>query len=105
MLHCIHNIKGFKYSYLSALLHAYFPNLLPILDRRILINLDLVTSDNLDTLNQVKKIEEHYGSLVYKFREILLKDKTKSIRNIDYEYFKLELPQWAKNSKKIKNEK
>lgn len=100
-----HNIKGFKYSYMSALLHAYFPNLLPILDRRILINLDLVTSNNLDTLNQVKKIDEHYGSLVNKFRDILVADKTKSIRNVDYENFILELPYWAKNSKKIKNEK
>lgn len=37
------SIDGFKFSFLSALLHIYFPNLLPILDRRLLINLELVT--------------------------------------------------------------
>ena len=100
-----HNINGFKYSYMSALLHAYFPNLLPILDRRILINLELVTINDIDSTKQVKKIEQFYGSLVNKFREILIADNTKSIRNVDYENFILELPHWAKNSKKIKNEK
>ncbi len=100
-----HNINGFKYSYMSALLHAYFPNLLPILDRRILINLGLVTIDDIDSTKQVKKIEQYYGTLVKKIRDILVADKTKSIRNVDYENFILELPYWAKNSKKIKNEK
>ena len=100
-----HNINGFKYSYMSALLHAYFPNLLPILDRRILINLELVTINDIDSTKQVKKIEQFYGSLVNKFRDILIADKTKLIRNVDYEIFILELPHWAKNSKKIKNEK
>ena len=99
------NINGFKYSYMSALLHAYFPNLLPILDRRILINLELVTINDIDSTKQVKKIEQFYGSLVNKFRDILIADKTKLIRNVDYEIFILELPHWAKNSKKIKNEK
>ena len=100
-----HNINGFKYSYMSALLHAYFPNLLPILDRRILINLELVTINDIDSTKQVKKIEQFYGSLVNKFRDILIADKTKLIRNVDYEIFILELPHWAKSSKKIKNEK
>ena len=100
-----HNINGFKYSYMSALLHAYFPNLLPILDRRILINLGLVTINDIDSTKQVKKIEQFYGSLVNKFIDILIADKTKSIRNVDYENFILELPHWAKNSRKIKYEK
>lgn len=91
-----HNINGFKYSYMSALLHAYFSNLLPILDRRILINLELVTINDIDSTKQVKKIEQFYGSLVNKFRDILIADNTKSIRNIDYENFILELPHWAK---------
>lgn len=41
-------IDGFSISYLSALLSSYFPNLLPILDRRVLINLNLVTKDDID---------------------------------------------------------
>lgn len=94
-----YNINGFKYSYMSALLHAYFPNLLPILDRRILINFDLVFSKDLDSTKQVKKIEQYYGSLVNKFRDILVMNDTKSIRHIDYENFILELPKWAKNTK------
>ena len=94
-----YNINGFKYSYMSALLHAYFPNLLPILDRRLLINLDLVFSKDLDSTKQVKKIEQYYGSLVNKFRDILVMNDTKSIRHIDYENFILKLPKWAKNTK------
>ena len=40
-------IYGIGASYLSVLLNAYFPNLIPILDRRMLINLRLVSNDDL----------------------------------------------------------
>ena len=41
-------IDGFSVSYLSALLSSYFPNLIPILDRRVLMNLNLVVKDDID---------------------------------------------------------
>jgi hypothetical protein len=91
-------IDGFKSSYISALLHAYFPNLIPILDRRLLINLNLVfNKDQLDTQRQVKQIETFYGDLIRKFYE-LSDNQKKSIRELDKEFFAYELPEWARKS-------
>ena len=88
-------IDGFKSSFMSALLHSYFPNLIPILDRRVLINLDLVNEKNLYSSKQVKKIEDLYPKLIAKVREIS-KKTNRTIREIDKEYFIINLPKWAK---------
>ena len=51
-------IDGIGVSYLSALLNAYFPNLIPILDRRMLINLKLVKrADLVESTKQIKKLK------------------------------------------------
>lgn len=47
-------IDGFNVSYLSTLLNAYFPEVIPILDRRVLINLELVKQDDLTDKGRLK---------------------------------------------------
>ncbi len=93
-------ISGFKYSFLSALLHSHFPNLIPILDRRLLINLGLVESNNLQKSGQVSFIDKFYPALLKEVRTLSIKDK-KSIRDIDKEYFIKDLRIGAK-SKSLK---
>ena len=79
-------IDGFSSSYLSALLNAHFPNLIPILDRRLLKNLKIVEDSDEDSQGQIKNIKSFYGSLIKQFAEIV-KKTGKSIREIDKEYF------------------
>ena len=79
-------IDGFKSSFLSALLHSYFPNLIPILDRRLLKNLNLIQSTDLHKSKQVKKIETFYPNLISKIRD-LCKSSNQTIRQIGKEYF------------------
>ncbi|HEX4372672.1 MAG TPA: hypothetical protein VHZ50_05135 [Puia sp.] len=97
LIYCINNvvqlclieetaIDGFKASFLSALLHSYFPDLIPILDRRLLINLNLVQKIDLQKSGQVNKIEKFYPILISKFRDIC-KLTNQTIRQIDQEYF------------------
>jgi len=40
------SIDGFRCSYASALLHSYFPNLIPILDRRVLNGMGIKVKKN-----------------------------------------------------------
>ena len=81
-------IYGIGASYLSALLNAYFPNLIPILDRRVLINMRLVKNDDLvKSTKQIKNIEVFYGKLVERCAELLREGKGKTLRDIDREYF------------------
>ena len=77
-------IDGFSVSYISTLLHFYFPDLYPILDRRVLNGLKLITEKEIDKLGQVKNIHEYYPTLITKFREL---NNNKSIRELDKEYF------------------
>lgn len=87
-------IDGFKASFLSALLHSHFPNLIPILDRRLLMNLNLVQQADLQKSGQVNKIESFYPALLTKVREIsILENQT--VRQIDKEYFIKKLPDWV----------
>lgn len=83
-------IDGFGPSYLSALLNAYFPNLIPILDRRMLINLKLVKKQNVRS-GQIVNIEDFYASLIKKFAELSKKSPNESFRDIDRNYFSRKL--------------
>ncbi len=85
-----YKVDGFGVSYLSALLNSYFPNLLPILDRRILINLNIVSEADLDKQKQIKQIEDFYGDLIGKFAN-LMKETGWTIRSLDRKYFKKQL--------------
>lgn len=81
-------IYGIGASYLSALLNAYFPNLIPILDRRVLINLKLVSkADIVKSTKQIKNIERFYEKLVEKSAKLCQEGKDKTLRDIDREYF------------------
>jgi len=86
-------IDGFSVSYLSALLNSYFPKLVPILDRRVLINLSLVKLTDIDKYGQIKNIQRFYDPLMKKFAELSKKEQL-SIREIDKYLFttKLILP-------------
>lgn len=85
-----YKIDGFSISYLSALLNAYFPLLIPILDRRILINIELVTEKDRDKQDQIKDIQRFFSPLIKKMAEIS-KEFQKSIREIDRELFVLKI--------------
>jgi hypothetical protein len=89
------NIDGFKSSYLSALLHSFFPRLIPILDRRLLINMKLVSGTDLLSTKQVRNIASFYAGLIRKTRELLM-ESDKTLRELDREYFTIDLPAWAK---------
>ena len=84
------HIFGFGFSYLSALLSFYFPNLLPIIDKRILLNLEFVTQGEL-MQKQVKNINEYYIRLLNRIREELSKNENrkKTLRDFDKQFFTL----------------
>jgi hypothetical protein len=77
-------IDGFSTSFLTTLFHFYFPNLFPILDRRVLNGLNMITESDLDTQKQVKNIQAFYPKLIKEFR---LQTEDKSIRELDKELF------------------
>ena len=83
-------IDGFSASYLSALLNAYFPNLIPILDRRVLINSAIVNPGDINNQGQIVNIERHFPALLDHFFK-RCKDENKSIRKIDKELFIIEI--------------
>jgi hypothetical protein len=88
-----YKIDWFGSSYISALLNSYFPNLLPILDRRLLCNLNVITKDDLDSQRQVKNIECFYWKLILEFQSQINENIT--IRYVDNTYFIKKLPYWA----------
>lgn len=83
-------IDGFSVSYLSALLSNYFPNLIPILDRRILINLQIVNNDHINKQGQVKQIERFYPELIKRLHN-QCQNSEKSLRELDKEIFILKI--------------
>ncbi len=85
-------IDGFSVSYLSALLNSYFPILIPILDRRVLINLSLVKKADIDNYGQIKNIQNFYTTLINKFMEVCKKEKI-NVRELDKILFSTKLIQ------------
>jgi len=79
------SIDGFKSSYASALLHFYFPDLIPILDRRVLNGTGITVQKNKQ--GQVINIENYYPELIGRFYHHLKKNPTKSLRDYDKENF------------------
>jgi len=77
-------IDGFSTSFLTTLFHFYFPNLFPILDRRVLNGLNMIGESDLDSQKQVKNIQSFYPKLIKEFR---LQTVNKSIRELDKELF------------------
>lgn len=79
------SIDGFKSSYASALLHFHFPDLVPILDRRVLNGAGIAVEVNRE--GQVIRIERYFPALVDKFHLELQKRPNLTIRTLDKKYF------------------
>ena len=79
------SIKGFGPSYASALIAAHFPDLVPVLDRRIVNGLGLKA--DWDSQGQIKRIENHYGDVIGSFRDKLRREKGLTVRDLDKRLF------------------
>ena len=62
----------------------YFPTLIPILDRRVILGIGLVTS--LDSAGQISEIENYMEGLVIEMQRQLRLTR-KSLRELDQFYF------------------
>lgn len=80
-------IKGLSTSFCTTILHFHFPNLYPIMDRRVLINSEIVTSKEkeVDTQGQVIKMKAYYERLIDKVRD----SDFKTINDFDKHFFSL----------------
>ncbi|MBB4427105.1 hypothetical protein GGD66_005681 [Bradyrhizobium sp. CIR48] len=78
-------ISGFRASYASALLAAYFPETLPVLDRQVLRGAGI--AHKLNSQGQVIQIEQHYGKLIERFHSVLKSKPGLSLRELDREWF------------------
>ena len=78
-------INGFGPSYASALLNAYFPGLLPILDRRVLNALQ-VEDVKVNAQGQVIDLVSHYPTLIREVRRLATERKC-SLEEIDRALF------------------
>lgn len=78
-------INGFGPSYASALLNAYFPDLLPILDRRVLNALQ-VEDVKVNAQGQVIDLVIHYPALIREVRKLATERKC-SLEEIDRALF------------------
>lgn len=78
-------IRGFGPSYASALMFAYFPEVLPVLDRRVLNGAEINVV--YDSQKQVKNIISYYAQLIDAFHRVLLSDRTLSLRALDKRWF------------------
>lgn len=84
-------IDGFGPSFATALLNAYFPDLLPILDKRALNGASLISNqEDINSQGQVKSIENHYSALIRYFHEHM-KERSKKLHDLDEELFTQEL--------------
>ncbi len=79
-------INGFGESYASGLLAAHFPELLPILDRRVLLNTNIAKKTDCYANDQIKDIERFYPLLIERFAKELKGSKNK-LRELDKIYF------------------
>ena len=95
-------IAGFKGSYLTALLHACFPELLPIMDRRVLISTGLLEEgdrkgndikNGFDQANTIK----YYPELIKEF----WKEK-KPLHELDRKYFSTDIPKTKNTYETVK---
>lgn len=83
--HASTKIAGFGPSYASALLAAYFPRTLPIVDRQVLRGADI--EHDVDRNGQVVNIANYYPTLLKRFRDELEVRPHTSVRELDREWF------------------
>lgn len=85
-------IDGFGPSYASALLNIYFPDLLPILDRRVLLAAD-APQVQVKSQGQIRKIEQHYSWLIQETHRHLKRNRKLTMSQLDFELFSTHLPE------------
>jgi hypothetical protein len=83
-------INGFGVSFSSALLHFYFPRLVPILDRRAVNGANLKGIE-VDAQDQVTNLLQLYPALVDCFRITLRENAELTLRELDRYLFSQEL--------------
>lgn len=79
-------ISGFGSSFASALLHFYFPLVVPILDKRAL-NGSGVQGLRVNSSDAVTNLLELYPDLVDNFRTRLQQDQQTTLRELDRRWF------------------
>lgn len=80
-------IYGFSISFLSALICAHFPNLVPIIDRRVLNGFGMKNL-KLNSSQQVTNMKDLYSELIRGIQTLLKEvNGRKSLRELDYELF------------------
>lgn len=94
-------IDGFGPSYLSALLSAHFPELLPILDRRILSGLQ-VKSTKVNSEGQVENIGKYYHLVIRGVYMLSKASNGTSVIEIDETLFSQKLIDHYKKKEKPK---
>lgn len=84
-------IKGFGTAYCSALYHLHFPDLIPVIDRRVLINGGFERLTFIGT--QVKDLHIHYDGLLERIHADLdIQGLYKSMRDWDKDFFTRRIP-------------
>jgi hypothetical protein len=83
-------ISGFGVSFSSALLHFYFPALVPILDRRAVNGANLKGIE-VDAQDQVTNLLQLYPALIDYFRLELRQNPRLTLRQLDRSLFSQEL--------------
>lgn len=80
------DISGFGESFATALLHFYFPTLVPILDKRAL-NGSGVKGISVDRYNNVTNLLALYPALIDAFRGALIATPALTLRDVDQQWF------------------
>lgn len=84
------NIRGFGPSYASALMAAHFPDVLPVLDRRVLNGAEIHVE--YQSQGQVKNIITYYTKLIDAFHATLSNEPSLSLRQLDKRWFSKDMP-------------
>ena len=99
------DINGFGCSFASALLHFYFPDVVPILDRRALngSGIDL-KSLPVDNFNNVQNLLAHYPDLIDAFRSQLQSQSGLALRQLDRNFFvrQLQMPPFFRKKAELR---
>lgn len=83
-----YHIKGLGVPYCSALFHLQFPNLFPVIDRNVLLGLNIIKPEILQKSGQVWKIEKYYIPLLEKMY-VHVRENQKSLRDADKDLFNI----------------
>jgi len=92
-------IDGFGPSYASALLNIYFPDLLPILDRRVLLAAG-APHLQVNSQGQVRNIDQHYPWLIRETHRRVKRNPKLTMSQLDYDLFSTAFPGLKRNTRR-----